>query len=137
MSRWVYCERNTPIKERAELVAHRCGAVVSNYCLDEFFGGASGTESLSVGERSVETIIGSTHQCGDQLPGFPRQRIVLRCGGREVEVHAGAECGDVVAVELYDARYLSRPAHGLGVVLCEGSLGIIFIDSVYPSHRRS
>ena len=90
VSRRVHCERNTPIKERAELVAHWCGAVVSNYGLDEFLGGASRTESLPVRERSIETIVGATHQCGDQFPGFPRQRIVLRCGGREVEVHAGA-----------------------------------------------
>ena len=54
--------------------------------------------------RSIEAVVGATHDRRNQLAGPPRQRVV-RCRRRgHVQVHARAEGREVVAVELDDAR---------------------------------
>ncbi len=85
-------------------------------------------------DGSVKAIIGSTNNGGDEFASGAGQRVVFSGCGRGVQVHACAQCWNMIAMKLYDSGHLSRSTDGCLVLFGEHTFGVIFRNGFYPSH---
>ena len=87
--------------------------------------------------RSSSAAVGSRRRlpCAGAPPGIVGERTAVGSGGGgEVQVHARAKCGQVVAVQLDDASHFSCSASCGRVLLSERPLCVVLRDGVYPCH---